>query len=107
MKKVFISHPLSDDIEEYRKKVNEICKEIMEEHHNILPISPLHLFSFIEEETDDLREEIMKVCYSLIDDCQEVWIYIYDFKKSKGQRKEFVYTLENDIKFKLIPIRGQ
>ena len=105
MKRVFISHPLSDDIEKNRKLVDDICKDIMEKHENVLPISPLHMFSYIEEEKNEIRQEIMETCYDLIDDCEEVWIYIYDNKKSKGQSKEFIYALETFTKFKQIPVR--
>lgn len=50
-------------------KIDKICKGAK----GVLPISPVHLFSFMENEKE--REEILNVCLSLIDFCDEVWIY--------------------------------
>lgn len=73
MKKIFVSHPLNGDFEGNRKKVDIICKYLIRQ--GLLPISPLHLFQFLDEETPELRKVIMEVCYRLIDMCDEVWIY--------------------------------
>lgn len=85
MKRVFISHPYKDNPQENKKHVDSICRELAQ-NKNILPISPLHLFSFIED--DCQREEILKVCLRLIDICDEVWIY----GDSEGCRKERAYA---------------
>ena len=86
MKRVFISHPYKDDPERNKKRVDNICRELAE-RDDILLISPLHLFSFMEN--DDNREEILQVCFRLIDICDEVWIY----GDSEGCRKEREYAL--------------
>jgi len=86
MKKVFISHPLTGDIEGNRKKVDRICRYIVGQ--GLLPISPLHLFSYIDEEDERLRNEIMEVCYRLIDLSDEVWIY----GNSEGCKMEKEYA---------------
>ena len=85
MKRVFISHPYKDDPKRNKKRVDTICRELAEKD-DILPISPLHLFSFMED--DDNREEILQVCYRLIDICDEVWIY----GDSEGCRMELEYA---------------
>ena len=85
MKWVFISHPYKDDPKGNKKRVDTICMELAEKD-DILPISPLHLFSFME---DDLqREEILHVCFRLIDICDEVWVY----GDSEGCRMELEYA---------------
>ena len=71
MKRVFISHPFTSDPEGNRVRVDIICHDL--DKQGILPISPLHLFSFMED--DRQREEILQVCFRLIDICDEVWIY--------------------------------
>ena len=86
MKRVFISHPYKDDPERNKKRVDNICRELAEKG-DILPISPLHLFSFMED--DDSREEILQVCFRLIDICDEVWVY----GDSEGCEKERGYAL--------------
>lgn len=71
MHKIFISHPYTDNPAENRIKANKICRGIVEEGN--LPLSPLHLFSFLENDT--AREEIMMVCKSLIDISDTVHVY--------------------------------
>ena len=87
MKKVFISHPCSADPERNREKADIICKRILEESDDILPISPLHLFSFFEEEAE-YREDIMDTCKDLIKTCDELWVY----GDSKGCQEEVQYA---------------
>jgi len=84
VKRVFISHPFSSDPEGNRVRVDIICHDLVKQ--GILPISPLHLFSFME---DDLqREEILQVCFKIIDICDEVWIY----GDSEGCKREAEYA---------------
>ena len=90
VKRVFISHPFSSDPEGNRVRVDIICHDLVKQ--GILPISPLHLFSFME---DDLqREEILQVCFRLIDICDEVWVY----GDSEGCEKEREYALSRGKK---------
>ena len=91
MKKAFISHPYSDN-PELRLKQNEyICRNLPDD---ILPISPLHLFSF--EDDDSRREEILQVCYDLIDMCEEVYVYYYE-GVSQGQSSELLYANVEEV----------
>ena len=90
VKRVFISHPFSSDPEGNRVRVDIICHDLVKQ--GILPISPLHLFSFMEN--DDKREEILQVCFRLIDICDEVWIY----GDSEGCKKEREYALSRGKK---------
>lgn len=86
MIKIFVSHPLAGDFEGNRRKVDKICKYLTRKGY--LPISPLHLFDFIEEETEDTRYEILDICYYLIELSDEVWIY----GDSEGCRLEREYA---------------
>ena len=85
MKRVFISHPYKDNPTGNKKQADAICRELAE-RDDILPISPIHLFRFMEN--DDKREEILQVCFRLIDISDEVWIY----GDSEGCRKEAEYA---------------
>ena len=86
MTKVFVSHPLAGDFEGNRQKVDRICRRIAS--LGLLPISPLHLFSFYDIEVDVVRAEILQVCFRLIDLCDEVWMY----GDSEGCRMEADYA---------------
>lgn len=56
------------------KQVDRICKEIDREHDDVLPVSPIHLFSYKETDRDGSREYILEVCFELIKVCDEVWV---------------------------------
>jgi len=106
MKWEFISHPLTDKPELRKKQIERICKRIYKEE-NILPISPIHAFSFIEEETPELREAILKWCKLAILDVSihnmhkyegaDVRVYNYNGKLSDGQAEEYKYCYKNKI----------
>jgi hypothetical protein len=91
-KMVFISHPCAGNIEGNRKKVDTICKEIMKKHDNVLPISPLHMFSYIENDND--RDYILDACYQMIDMCAELWSY----GSSEGCDSEVYYAHKAGVK---------
>ena len=67
MKRIFISHPYKDDPNGNKKRVDTICRGLAEKD-DILPISPLHLFSFMKDDSN--IEEILQVCFRLIDKIQ-------------------------------------
>ena len=74
-KRVFISHPLMSEgtpAENYLK-VDAICKRALQQ--GVIPLSPLHLFGFVETETPELRVEILEVCKRMIEMSDEVWSY--------------------------------
>ena len=96
MNKVFISHPYSDNPELRLKQVDYICSNLPP---NILPISPLHLFSF--EDDDSRREEILQVCFKLIKISDKINIYKYEML-SAGQRKEKRFAKKIGKKFEII-----
>lgn len=92
MKRIFISHPYADDPIENMKSVDAICKSL----ENVLPISPLHLFSYMED--DSHRREILEVCYRMIDMCDEVWIY----GNSDGCFSEYKYAIQRNKKVRMM-----
>lgn len=100
--RVFISHPFQGDEEENIRKVNNICKSIMSKNKDILPISPLHLWSFMEED-GIYRQEILLFCFNLIFISDEVWFYKYG-ELSSGQRKELEYAKRADKRIRIIEV---
>ena len=91
MKRVFISHPYKDDPKGNKKRVDTICRGLAEKD-DILPISPLHLFSFMD--SDKYREHIMFACFALIDICDEVRAY----GDNEGCREEMLYAVKKGKK---------
>lgn len=92
MKKVFISHPFASDPEGNREKEKKICTYLLRKGY--LPISPLHLFSYVDKETHEIRGEIMKICFNLIDLADEVFM----FGDSEGCKEEELYALSKGKK---------
>jgi len=90
MKRVFISHPFADDPVGNKIKVNKLLDELNENFPEILFISPLHLFAFMKTETPEQRIEIMEICHTLIDTCDELWSY----GNSPGCMDEYAYASE-------------
>lgn len=82
--RVFVSHPFKDNPIENKNKADKICKQLVEQGK--VPISPLHLFSFYEDDSD--RGEIMSICYRLIDIADVVFVY----GDSEGCRLEEKYA---------------
>ena len=96
---VFLSHPYREDPKENMKKVDKICKNL----DDVIPISPLHLFNYIGQESPKQRVEIMAICKQLITMCAEhnegVCVYFYDYGKlSEGQMEEYTYCFNNKYK---------
>jgi hypothetical protein len=48
--RIFVSHPYADNPEVNQRKATAICKRLVTEGHT--PISPLHLFSFYDDDSD-------------------------------------------------------
>lgn len=80
----FISHPYSASPEKNKKRVEKACKYWIKK--GVVPISPLHLFSFYENDKE--REKIMEFCYRLIDNVDVVFVY----GDSEGCRLEREYA---------------
>jgi len=83
-KRVFVSHPYKDSPDENKIKAQAICLDIFRNGH--IPISPLHLFSFMED--DGAREDIISWCLEMINLCDEVWV----FGSSEGCNIERAYA---------------
>lgn len=86
--RVFISHPFANDPKGNRERVERICKTYINKSDCLIPVSPLHLFSYMEG--DEYREGILEVCKELIDICDVVHVY----GSSKGCRVEKNYALQ-------------
>ena len=97
---IFLSHPFKDDPEANRLRCDYLAKDLklMEEYHNTIILSPLHAFSYFED--DSMREAIMEECYSMIDRADKVIAIQYDGFMSSGQSDEILYAemLDKDIK---------
>ncbi len=100
MKRTFISHPFASDPVCNPKRANAICQRLIEYEDDILPISPLHLFGYLSSD-EGVRDEIMDVCYKMLDICHQAYFYKYG-ELSAGQVLELQYVIKNNIPYKII-----
>ena len=75
LKRVFVSHPLYSEgtVADNMCNVDVICRELLQE--GVLPVSPLHLFGYMEGETTEQRAAVLNVCKDLIGLCDELYSY--------------------------------
>ncbi len=89
MKRAFISHPFRDNPVANRRKIADICRKIAETQPDVMPVSPVHAFSYLDDAIH--RQLAIGYCLELLELCDEVWMY-GDWQKSEGCVKEFVHA---------------
>ena len=82
---VYICSAYSGDIESNTDKAKEYCKFALSE--NVIPFAP-HLF-LPQFMTEDEREQVMKICLSFIDRCDELWAF---GDMTEGMEQEINYA---------------
>ncbi|MBA1335374.1 MAG: hypothetical protein HPY66_0996 [Firmicutes bacterium] len=75
MKRVYISYPRRGGREGYLEEVSRICFQIARTHETVMPVSPLHMFGFLDDGEPEDREKLLGYCLNLINDCDEVWMF--------------------------------
>lgn len=90
--KVYIAHPYADDPKGNKERADVIAQRILNSHRDVLPVSPLHLFSFLEDD-GGMRDEIMETCLSLLEGCDRMWY----FGTSPGVRREILFADDHGI----------
>jgi hypothetical protein len=94
LKRVYIAHPLRNDVEGNIKKATQICKALTEQG-KVIPFSPLHAFNFLDPKGD--QTIAMECCFALLASCDELWVH-GDWQNSVGCLMEIDFAKENGIK---------
>jgi hypothetical protein len=93
MKRVFFSHPYSNAPLLNLSRITFILNRLKGRYTDILFISPVHAFSYFNEEKMRYRDSIMEYCKKvMIESCEEVWFAGI----SSGCLEEIEYALELD-----------
>ena len=87
---IFLSHPFADDPIANKQRVEFIAKEIKDANPEAIILSPLHSFSYFDD--DSMRDAIMNECYYMIDRADVCVFVQYDGFMSKGQSDEILYA---------------
>ena len=79
MRKVYIAHPLrGENREKNVQEVTKICKKVVELFPDVIPISPIHMFSYLENES-----KVLRFCLETVKECEALWLF-GDWEKSAG-----------------------
>ncbi|MBP2654985.1 MAG: hypothetical protein H6Q73_2554 [Firmicutes bacterium] len=87
-KRVYVAHPLRGDVEGNIKKASAIC-EYLATRGDILPLSPLHTFGYLDPDGDQFNA--MQLCFSLVECADEVWVF-GKYWMSEGCMAEIAYA---------------
>lgn len=74
------------------------CLKLIKENENLIPLSPVLLFSqFLEEKTE--RTKALQMGFELLKQCDAIYLSTHkDAKHSKGMQKEALLAKELGIK---------
>lgn len=101
MKLVYIAHPLRGaEREKNVEEVTAICRKISELFPEVLPISPIHAFSFLAGCGAEGERTALGLCLEVLGRCSEVWFF-GDWKKSVGCKAEYFAAIapESDVDY--------
>ena len=90
MRTIFVSHPYAGKPEN-AQAINEICRKLVK--LGVMPISPVNMFSFLDDSKPWDRELALKFCEELLTGYScEIWFF-GDWEKSEGCYKEYLTAL--------------
>lgn len=89
IKKVYIAHPLrgekpytEEQCQENIRRVTVICHKIFTGMTDVVPVSPVHAFSFVPPECD--QRKVLDCCSGLLDACGDLWVFGDNWMFSEG-----------------------
>lgn len=92
MRKIYICHPFSGEIEENIRSVQDICKQVFTAGD--FPIAPqIYLSQFIDEKTN--REQALSLCLDMLKGCD--CMNVYGGRISDGMALELNFCQSNGI----------
>ena len=90
--RIFVSHAYSNSPLVNTHQVNAICRTFIKETDNFLPVSPVHAFSYFDEEDEDYREDILDWCEEEIKKDKTKKVFVFNY--TEGCIKEAKWALE-------------
>lgn len=101
MKMCYICHPLrgippytEEQVQQNIKKITAICQRLANDT-DIIPISPIHTFAYLDPLTYD-ADKGMRNCLALLDSCSELWVF-GDWETSEGCMMELRHARKRGI----------
>lgn len=84
MKKIYVAHPFGGKKENYQS-ISDICNRLTA--MKLMPISPVHAFSFLDDLNHVERKQALVFCIDLMKFADEVWVF-GDWGSSEGCKAE-------------------
>jgi hypothetical protein len=100
---VYVAHPLRPDPTRLtgparvacRRNIQNttgICEQLLKEHSELLILSPIHAFSFINPLCyGETAELVLEQCRRLLELADELWVY-GEYKNSEGCQMEIAHA---------------
>lgn len=73
MHRIFISHPYRNNPKRNRECITAIFLTLI--NYNVMPISPIHMFSPLNDNEPTERELGLRFCEEMIPLCDEIWFF--------------------------------
>ncbi|HBG38941.1 MULTISPECIES: DUF4406 domain-containing protein [Clostridium] len=93
MKKVYVAHPYNG-LEQNKKDVENIIKNLVTANPNIAFISPIHTFGYLYDYVS--YEKGMEYCFEVLKNCNELLLCI-GWENSRGCKMEKEFAEEHNI----------
>jgi len=72
MKKIYVAHPFQGK-RENMQAITHICQRLV--RFGVMPISPVHSFSFLSDKVPEDREKALEFCEKLLGSADEIWFF--------------------------------
>lgn len=96
MKRIYVSHAYGGK-KSNKEAITHICQALVK--MGVIPISPVHSFSYLNDKVAEERSRALEFCEELVELCDELWLFS-EWEKSEG------CILERNVALiEMIPIR--
>lgn len=84
MKKIYVCHPFQGK-KSNKESITHICQYLAK--RGVMPISPVHSFSYLNDNIPEERAKAMEFCLELLEVCDCIFFF-GDYENSEGCRME-------------------
>lgn len=98
MKKIYVAHPFSGKRQNYQA-ITHICQRLVS--FGVMPISPVHSFSYLNDKVPEDREKALRFCEELVEAADEIWFF-GDWEKSEGCRREIQIAVDKLLTIRIV-----
>lgn len=94
LRRIFVSHPYHSNPKRNKEAIVDIFLRLVK--FGVMPISPIHMFSPLNDNDPEQRELGLKFCEELVPMCDAVFFFD-EWTKSEDCQREFTAAKANHI----------